>query len=444
MTALLSHRDAGMRNFILIWLGQMVSGVGTRLSAFALGIWVLHETKSTFDFSMIFVSMSLPALVLLPFAGALVDRWDRRRTMAVCEFMCAVITAGLAILLAQGKLALVYMYAGVALSAIANAFFQPAYAASVPLLTTQDNFTRVNGLIQTGGAIALVGGPLLAGILVNSIGVSGILLVDAATFVVGGACLLMAKVPSPVREDNPDSHLLSEALEGWRYVCERQGLFGLLIVFGITNFFFGIASIAITPLVLSMTSPLVLGYQMTIAGVGLLVGGALVSVWGGPKHKIHGVLGFSMLSGLALAAHGLYPSIVLIMVLGFLLFLTMPVINATNATLWQTKVPTHLQGRTFAILRIMTEAAMPVGYLLAGPLAEFVFEPALMPGGALADSVGAVIGVGHGRGLGLMFIVLGVLMMLVAAAGYCVRSIRRIDEDLPDVFDTPSTAAAAV
>lgn len=424
----------GLRDFLLIWFGQLVSGVGSRLTSFALGLWVYQTTGSTTRFAMVFVAMAVPALLLLPFAGALVDRWDRRRTMIVCECVSAATIGAMALLAASGTLVIWHVYVGVGLTAITSTFLQPAYAASVPLLADRDRLTRVNGLIQTGQGLALVGGPALAGILMSMMGIVGVLLVDALTFVVGAICIASARIPRPPRDETQEDDLLREAREGLRYVTARPGLFGLLGISAVDSFLFAIASIAITPLVLITTNQdaRLLGLQMSLSCSGLLVGGLLITLWGGPRHKIHALLGFSLLSGLAIAIHGLAPSLTLLIVAGFFMFLTIPPAQSASMALWQTKVPSQLLGRAMAMLRMTGEAALPIGYLLAGPLAEFVFEPAMAPGGALADTVGAVIGVGPGRGLALMFVVLGVLMMAVAACGYGIRSIRRVERDLPD------------
>ncbi len=423
-----------LRDFLLIWFGQLVSGVGSRLTSFALGLWVYQTTGSTTSFAMVFVAMAVPSLLLLPFAGALVDRWDRRRTMIVCECLSAAVIGLMGLLVAFGHLQLWHVYIGVGLSAMTNTFLQPAYAASVPLLADRDRLIRVNGLIQTGQGLALVGGPALAGILMSVMGIAGVLAVDAVTFLVGALCIAVARIPRPARDETVPDDLLREAHEGWRYVAERPGLLGLLGISAAGSFLFAIASIAITPLVLITANQdeRMLGLQMSLSCSGLLVGGLLITLWGGPRQKIHALLGFSVLSGLAITIHGLAPSMTLLIVAGFLMFLTIPPAQSASMALWQTKVPSQLLGRTMAILRMTSEAALPIGFLMAGPLAEFVFEPAMMPGGALAGTIGAVIGVGPGRGLALMFIVLGVLMMAVAAVGYGIRSIRRVEHELPD------------
>jgi MFS transporter, DHA3 family, macrolide efflux protein len=435
-------QDRGLRDFLLIWFGQLVSGVGSRLTSFALGLWVYQTTGSTTRFALVFVAMAVPTLLLLPFAGALVDRWDRRRIMIVCECASAIAIAGMTLLAAFDELQIWHVYLGVGVTAMAHAFLQPAYAASVPLLADREQLTRVNGLIQTGQGVALVGGPALAGVLMSMMGIVGVLAVDALTFVVGALGIALARIPRPLREQSAESSLLAEAHEGLRYVTERPGLLGLLGISAASSFLFAIASIAITPLVLIVADQdeRMLGLQMSLGCSGLLIGGLMIALWGGPRQKIHGLLGFSALSGLAIAAHGLAPSLTLLIVAGFLMFLTIPPAQSASMALWQTKVPSHVLGRCMAMLRMTSEAALPIGYLLAGPLAEFVFEPAMMPGGVLAGSVGAVIGTGSGRGLALMFIVLGLLMTLVSIGGYAIRSIRRVEQELPDA---PLPAVAA-
>lgn len=434
-------RPAGLRDFLLIWFGQLISGVGSRLTSFALGVWVYQSTGSTTKFAMVFVAMAIPALVLSPFAGALVDRWDRRRVMMACELVSAGVIGALALLGANGLLTMPLIYLGVGLSAVTNTFLQPAYAASVPLLADRDQLVRLNGLIQTGQGVSLVGGPALAGVLMKFTGLGGVLAADAASFVVGAACIALARIPRPRRDDAEAQDLLREARDGWRYIAERKGLLGLLAVGTADSFLFAIASVAITPLVLAAVNQDqgLLGLQMSLACSGLLVGGVMITVWGGPRRKVDGLLGFSFLSGLALFAHGFAPSFLLYVVAGFVMFLGMPPAQSAAYALWQTKVPSQLLGRCMAIVRMSSEAALPLGYLLAGPLAEFVFEPALRPGGALADSVGRVIGVGEHRGLGLMFIVLGLAMSAVAAAGYAMRPVRRIERELPDA-EAPAVA----
>jgi MFS transporter, DHA3 family, macrolide efflux protein len=193
---------------------------------------------------------------------------------------------------------------------------------------------------------------------------------------------------------------------------------------------------------LSLTDPAGVGLQYGISGSGLLLGGIGVMLWGSPRKRIHGVLFFSLLAGVCMAAHGVRPSFALIAVAGFLLFLMLPVIAASSSSIWQAKVPAGLQGRCFGIQRATFYASTLLGYFAAGPLAKHVFEPLIERGSPLAGSLGWIIGVGPGRGFGLMFIALGMLMTLVAITAFSVPAIRQLDE-MADAFSLPVKTAAS-
>ena len=436
-------RFAHLHDFLLIWAGQMISSVGSRLSSFALGIWILRSTGSATNFAMTFVAMTIPALIVSTVAGALVDRWDRRRTMIACDALSAASMLALAGPCATGHLMVWQVYIAVGTSSLFNAFRTPAFAASIPLLARHDELPRVNGIAQSGNAAAEMIGPLLAGVLVTAMSLQAILLIDALSFLVSMAALIAANIPrSEAAAGHIREGLLREAVTGWRYVQERPGLVGLLAIHGSNNFVFSIARVVIAPLILSFSGPAGLGVQYAISGSGLLLGGIGVTLWGAPQKRIYGVLVFSLLAGICTAAHGIRPSFILIAVSGFLLFLMLPVIAASSSSIWQAKVPAGLQGRCFAIQRMTFYLSTVCGYFLAGPLARHVFEPMLQKGGLLSGSVGLIIGVGPERGLGLMFIALGIWMTLTAIIGFSASAIRQIDE-MADMFSAPLKAAVS-
>lgn len=417
------------RSFILLWIGQMLSGIGSRLSGFALGLWVLRTTGSTTQFAVTFIVSALPVIFLAPLAGALVDRWDRRRILMACDTLSATLMGSLALLLSSGHLAVWHVYAVAALTSLLDSFRTPAFLSSVPLLVKADQLPRANGLVHSGEAAASIVGPLLAGFLVAKVDFRGVLLIDASSFVIGLLTLSLIAIPRAVGtgEESRQS-IWHEALIGWRYVRGQPGLFGLLKVYGYSHFVFAVASVLIAPLLLSFTTTEWVGVQYASSGAGLLLGGLIMALTGGPKKRIDGVLVFSMVGGALLAAHGIYPSFALVAACGFVLFTMLPAIDASNNSLWQSKVSPQLQGRCFAIQEVVLNVSMAIGYCLAGPLSDYVFEPALREGGSLAGSVGSVIGVGPGRGIGLMFVLIGLSMSLVALCAYLVPAIRRVDE----------------
>ncbi len=378
----------GLRAFLLIWIGQLISTVGSKISRFALGIWVLRTTGSTTQFALTFIATALPAICVSPFAGALVDRWNRRRTMMFCDGLAAVLMVALAGLLSTGHLAVWHIYLAASCTSLLDTFRSPALSSSIPLVVQPAQLPRANALVQTGEAAAAIGGPLLAGALVTLIRFHGVLIVDAMSFVAGVVTLALVSIPYKPPASETRQSLMQDVVTGWEYVRQRPGLFGLLGVYGYIHFVFAMASVLIAPMLLAFSTPAMLGLQYAISGCGLLLGGLVMTATGGPKKQINGVLAYTLLGGLLLAAHGLKPSFTLIVVTGFALFMTLPVVDASNASIWQKKVPSHLQGRCFAIQQFLLNIAMAIGFSLAGPISDHVFEPLLSSGGMLAHSGG--------------------------------------------------------
>lgn len=422
------------RTFTLIWFGQLVSLIGSGLTSFALGVWVYQQTGSVTQFALLSVATSIPGIILLPFAGALVDRWDRRWTMMVSDSAAALGTLCLSLLLASSQLELWHIYVAMAVNASASAFQWPAYSAATTLLVPKQHLARAAGMVQTARATSQVLSPLLAGFLVVTIGIHGVLLVDFATFLFAVTFLSLVRIPRPREATGAGRHgsLLSDIKFAGRYLTERPGLIRLLTFFSSINLFYSLAVVLVTPLMLSFKTAEVLGFTVSAGATGLLLGGLLVSAWGGPKRRIHGVVGTALVLGVSLMVVGVRPQVPLIAAGLFCFNFCIPIINSCSQAIWQVKVAAHLQGRIFAIRRMLVTSSSPLGYLLAGPLVDKVFEPLLAPGGVLAGSVGLVVGTGAGRGIGLVFLVLGLMCCIIGAWGLMSTRLMRIEEELPD------------
>jgi DHA3 family macrolide efflux protein-like MFS transporter len=418
-----------MRVFFTIWAGQLVSIIGSGLTSFALGVWVYQQTGSVTQLSLILLFRILPNLALSPLAGALVDRWDKRLTMIVADTGASLSSLGIALLFFTGTLQVWHIYVGVAIAALFEAFQLPAYLTTVTLLVPEEHYGRSSGLIQLAQASADIVSPMLAGLLMVTVQMQGILFIDFLTYVAAVATLLLVRLPVVNHiEAGPEKPLLHrEIREGFRYIVERPALVVLTLYFALVYFLGGIITAVIEPMVLAFATPDVLGIVLSVAGSGLFVGSLLLSLWGGPARKIDGVLGFCFLFGLFLVVMGLKPIAWLIAASAFGAHFTIPFINGSNQAIWQSRVALPLQGRVFAIRQMVTRAAQPVAFIAAGPLADGVFGPLLMPGGGLAGSLGQVMGVGVGRGLGLMFVTAGVLTMLLAISGCLSPVLRQVD-----------------
>jgi len=426
----------GMRTFFVIWSGQLVSTIGSGLTGFALGVWIYQETGSVTLFALNMLAFAVPNLVVSPFAGALVDRWDRRWVMIMSDTGAGLATLSIAALYMTDNLAVWNIILATAFNSAFSTFQWPAYSAVTTLLVPKDQLGRAGGMVQIGEAISQLLAPAAAGVLFVTVGLGGVIAFDFATYIFAVLTLLFVRIPSPERSEagkEGQGSIWKEALFGWTYISARAGLLGLLLVFAAFNFVSGLILPLITPMILDMTSADMLGYLMSIVGVGMLLGTLVMSAWGGPKRRIHGVLGFLMLSGFFTSMLGVSPLIPVMAVAGFGLMFTFPIINGSSQAIWQSKVDPDVQGRVFSVRRMIAWSMMPLAYIVAGPLADRVFRPLLMEGGALADSVGQLIGVGPGRGTGFMFIVVGAVSIVVAALGYLNPHVRNVEDELPDV-----------
>ncbi|MHB1317713.1 MAG: MFS transporter [Anaerolineae bacterium] len=434
----MAHKGiTGFRAFLLIWFGQLVSLTGSGLTGFALGVWVYLTTGSTTLFALIQLVSTLPTIVIGPFAGALVDRWDRRHAMIISDAGAALCTLAIVLLLASGHLELWHLYILLGISASFASFQWPAYSAATTLMVPKEQYGRAAGMVQLAEGVAQIVAPVTAGVLVGTILVQGVMTIDLATFAVAVLTLMLVRVPRPAPAEataEQRSGLLAEAAYGWRYIRTRQGLFGLLAFFAAINFCTSMVTLLFTPLVLGFATPAVLGLLTSVAGVGFLAGSVLMSAWGGPRRRMAGIYAGEILIGVVLVILGLTLNPVLLGTCAFFGFAAMPLINGSSQAIWQVKTAPEVQGRVFSFRRVISYSAIPLAYLLAGPLADRVFNPLLAEGGAWAGSLGRLIGVGPGRGIGALFIVLGAVTLVATACALAYRPLRRVEDELPDAI----------
>jgi len=423
----------GMRTFLTIWAGQTVSLLGSGLTGFALGVWAYQRTGSVTQYSLILLFNVLPNVLLSPVAGALVDRLDRRWVMIASDCGAGLGTLILAALFFSGRLQIWHIYVLLSLASSAQSFRWPALSASLTLLVPRSRIGRASGLLQMGSATALVLAPLAAGTLMAPLGMAGILLVDTATFAVGVATLLAVRIPRPAAAAaGGEGSLLAQLGDGWRALRRAPGLLALLALFASTNFVMGLLTVLITPLVLSFATPRVLGTVLAVASSGLLAGGIVMASWGGPRRRLAGIGIALSVQAAALVCGGWRASAPLVAGSAFVFLFGYSVINTCSQALWQTKVAPDVQGRIFALRQMIALSALPLSRLVAGPLADRVFRPLLAPGGRLAGSLGRWLGVGPGRGIGLLIVALGLFDLLVLAAAWSYPRLRRLEREVPD------------
>ena len=422
--------------FFLMWVGQLVSQIGSGLTMFAMGVWVYQQTGSATKFTTIALLSALPGLLLMPIAGALVDRWDKRWTLLLSDAICGVASLFMLLMTISGRLSIAHIYICVVVFSIVGTFGYLAYYPAITLTVPKRMLGRVSGMTHASEATSRIAGPLLGGLMIAFMGLQSIFLADVLTFIFSILTLLIIQIPKvqKTEEETAAPSVFREALYGWTYIKERPSLLAVILFFTTTNFFLTMALVLFSPMILSFNTADVLGTLNSISGVGLLAGGLVMSAWGGPKDRIRGVLGFSMIVSVSLILIGLTPQVFIIAPALFALYFAIPLANSCSQALWQTKTAPEVQGRVFSLRRMISGAMAPISFAIAGRISDRWFEPMLASGGALSGSVGRLLGVGPGRGMAFIFVLCGSIALVLQLTAFRFPTLRRAETILPDAI----------
>ena len=432
-----TNRPRGMFGFTVVWLGQIVSVLASSMSQFALTIFMYEETGSATALGLMQVFFITPFLIISPIAGVMIDRYNRKLMMMVSDLAAGIATLAILAFQALGLLEYWHLYAASIIYGLGMAFQWPAYSAAISTMVPKEQLGRANGmmsLIEAGpGVIA----PILAGAVLPWIGLTGILVFDVVTFLVALGALLVVHIPQPPRTaegSQASGGMLQEAAYGFKYIFARPSLLGLQMIFFAGNLFAGIAFTLLAPMILSRTGndSLMLGSAQTAGAVGGLVGGVLMSAWGGFKRRSHGVLFGWIWSGVTMAIVGFAGGLPVWIVGLALTALAGPLVNASNQAIWQSKVAPDLQGRVFSARRLIAWFTNPISPIIACTLADYVLEPAARAQTGLPATFAWLVGTGPGAGMGLLIVFCGVASAVVGLLGYFIPAIYNAETILPD------------
>jgi len=362
-----------MRTFFVVWTGQAFSLFGSSVVQFTLVWWLTIATGSAAVLAGAAIMAFLPQVILTPFAGALVDRWNRKRTMIAADTAIALVTVVLILLFALGLVEFWHIYLAAFLRSTGAAFHFPAFAASTSLMVPKEHLARIGGMNQAlQGAVGIVAPPVAAVLLVL-IPIHGVLIVDVATAALAVAAVMMVAIPQPTGSLSKAS-VLVDMREGFRFLMGwRAALLMVVIAMGI-NFVLSPAVSLLPIMVINHFhgGPGEFAALQSLLGIGTIVGGVLLAVWGGFKNKVMtiatgltfmgvGSLGMALVPGNLFAA-----ALALILLLAFMAAL----VNGTLFAVMQATVPVGIQGRVFAVMVSVSAAMTPVGLAVAGPVAE--------------------------------------------------------------------------
>lgn len=413
-----------MKQFLFIWIGQALSLLGSRLVHFALIWWLTKETESATMLALASLVGLLPELALGPLAGVLVDRWNRRRVMLAADALVALSTLLLGYLFWIGVAQIGHVLVILFVRSLGNAFHWPAMQASMTMMVPEKHLTRFQGLNQTlNGALSVAAAPLGA-ILLELLPMQGIIAIDVGTALFAIVPLLFIDIPQPVRQVAASAQLSSvwtDLADGLTYVRGRRGLVILICMAVVINLVLN-PTFSLLPLLVRVHfegGALQLGWLESASGLGLVLGGMLLTAWGGFRRRIFtSQLGIFTL-GAAVLIVGLTPSTGLPLAIGalFVTGLGMGLANGPIFAIVQATVKPEIQGRVFTLLSSLVMAMTPLGLLVAGPLADRF-------------------------GVQLWYVTGGIVTLTVATAGFFSPSLMNIEEEGKEEIQTENIPTA--
>lgn len=423
------------RNFIIVWIGQFVSILGSGLSSFGLSVWIYYETGAATPFALSFFCAILPRVLFAPFAGSIADRQNRKIIIMLTDTLDAVLKVMMAVLLFGGRLDLWVVYTVSFLSSALSTFQGPAFMASLPMLVEKKDLQRANGMFQLVNAAQSLIAPVLAGALYPLLKLQGLLIIDFISFFAAIGTIAMVPIPQKRLTNEEHSPILRTVFQDFKEsfaVLRRQNsLLFYIMIFSLLNFLANIAIILIGPMVLSTYNSAIYGTVQMAYGISMLLGGFAASLLPSFKNKITPMFLSLSISGLGLMVTGVHPHWMVIAMGMFLFFFFVPYANMLFMTLMQTSIDTTVMGRVSALVTALLSLVTPIAGLLAGPLADHIFEPLMMEDGALGQSfVGQLIGTGPGRGCGVIFILCGLLLLIICTSS-AILSAKKTPEPQP-------------
>ncbi|MBW4611870.1 MAG: MFS transporter [Desmonostoc vinosum HA7617-LM4] len=426
-----------MRTFIIVWLGQTISLIGSSMTVFAFSIWVWELTGQATALSLFSFFALLPQLLVTPIAGIIVDRWNRKYLMMLGDLVSGLLTITILLLYLTENLQLWHLYLVVAVKSAFEQFQELAYSASISTMVPKQHYDRANSIGFLANSTSLIVAPALAGVLYTVIGIAGILIIDITTFAIAVSTILLVHIPQPaIALNKPLSRkdVWYEIIFGFQYIFARPQLMVLLVWTSLFWFANDLGDSVYSPMILARTNnnAAILGNLASAAGIGGIVGALLLGSRGGFKRRIHGVFLGMVGAGLGKVLLGLSHTPLIWIPSRFFSSLNFPLLGSSNDAIWQAKVQPEVQGRVFATHSAIMLFTSTVASFMAGLLADYIFEPAMMPTGSLASLLGGIFGTGKGAGMGLMYVISSLGLLVISLSGYAFRTLRNVEIILPD------------
>lgn len=411
-----------------MWFGQFISSIGSGLTAFALGIYAFNITGTATSYSTIVLLSFLPSVALQPIGGVVTDLMDRKSLMIIGDIGAALGIAFILLMMLSGVSSMWVIYTGVIISSLFLAIQIPTYKTAVTDLLHEEDYSKASGLIQLAQSSRYLISPILAGFLMSIWNIKHVLILDVATFLIAIVSIFAIKKTAAIHTHDTSLKLVfAHLIEGFRYTISHTGLPTLLFIMSLVTFFVGFLQALLGPMILSFADAKTLGIIQSASATGMLVSSLFIGIFSKTKNLIKTLSFSTIIAGIFYALLGTSTNVYFLITVGFVFFCALPFINTSFEVMIRKSIPCNIQGRIWSNIFFITQIGLVIALGIAGPLADYVFKPLLETNGALASSVGKIIGVGPGRGIGLIFILSGITLSIVAFLINHIASIKKLD-----------------
>lgn len=426
-----------MRKFILVWSGQTASIIGSQMTSFAMTIWAWEITGHATALALFGLFNQLPRILIAPFAGVIVDRFNRKVLMMVGDTVAGLSAIAILLLYLTGNLQIWHLYVTATINGSFEEIQELAYLAAISTMVPKQQYSRASSISFLASYGSSIVAPAASGTFYPTIGFMGIVIIDIATFAIAIATLLLTPIPQPtITETESFTHpnIYKEIWFGWRYIVARPSLLAMLVFISLFWFAHDFGASLYAPMILARTGndARVLATVASVAGGSGVVGALLMSTLGGPKRRIHGFLLGTIAVGMSKMVFGFAQILWIWIPAQFCSSINFPMLGSCSDAIWLAKVKPQVQGRVFAIRSMSVSIASTLGYCVAGPLADYVFEPAMKPGGSLAAIFGGMFGNKAGAGMALLYVISSICLLAISLIGYTSRRLRDVETITPD------------
>ncbi|MCH5339081.1 MAG: MFS transporter [Acetatifactor sp.] len=405
-----------LKPYLMLWSTQALSALGSGMTSYALVLWLYLRSGSALETALLSVSSYAPYVIMSIFAGALSDRWNKKRTMLVCDLLAALSTVIVFLLIKADALSAWHLYVLNALNGLMNTIQQPASEVAATLLIPKDYYQKTSGLRSFSQSLKSILTPILATALFAFAGIDLVIAVDLMTFAIAFLTLLLfIRIPESDVSKQAKEKLLTAARKGIVWLRENPLILTLILYLAFINLVASIYNAALPAMLLSKQNggETVLGFVNTCIGIATLAGSVLVTLLPVPKNRIKVIsltLLLSMSSENFLLAFGKIP---LIWCIGAVLgWLFIPLMNANLDVIFRSSIPLDMQGRVYSCRNTLQFFTIPIGFLLGGLLVDKVFEP-LMAAQSVGSLLVSLFGENKGSGAAMLFFVIGIAGVLV-------------------------------